>query len=385
MSEWVSFRHRAGQRRFKNSLIYDRLKVLSLLDIDVTNSATQLEEFCDRKFTGENLGVSDLPMKFKLKYGQPACGVKRAALNLTLKDALEAANISVHEGWKLKDIIEGEDSVTAVSESNEKIKGSFLIGCDGIKAVSRLIILKNHGVDQEEASYTGLTQTAGMSPKPSLLTSRQVMLNVYGPDAHFICYPISPTTISWAITQRNLNAAQETWKISSTSELNAYRKQLLDIFQDWCSPVPELIQQAERIIKYGLYDRPQLEPNQWYSKHGRSVLTGDAAHPTSPHLGQGANQALEDCYHLSQLLPNISIDDEIKISTSDLQIIFETFARKRQPRTAALVKGARIQGDIRVCDRSEEYCKKRDDLIRNRWMNIAAVEANFDELYKEPF
>jgi salicylate hydroxylase len=71
------------------------------------------------------------------------------------------------------------------------------------------------------------------------------------------------------------------------------RDSLLEDFKDWSSPALELIGGAERIIKYGLYDRPHLEPKLWYSpKPGRCVLIGDAAHPTSPHLGQGANQAL---------------------------------------------------------------------------------------------
>ncbi|XP_037040981.1 aurachin C monooxygenase/isomerase-like [Bradysia coprophila] len=361
------------------------LKVLSLLEIGrcITESATHLEVLCESNFGGDVLGVSDLPSKYPQKYGQPAFGVKRTTLNLALKDALKADNIKVHEGWKLKDIMENEDSVTAVSETGEKVVGSFLIGCDGIKAISRLVILKKHGAEEEEASYTGLTQTAGMSPTPLSVNSPRTMLNIYGPGAHFICYPVSPTTTSWAITQRNRNASHETWKLFSPSELNANRSQLLDTFKDWCSPVPELIGQADRIIKYGLYDRPQLESYQWYSIGGRCVLVGDAAHPTSPHLGQGANQALEDCYHLSRVLPDVADGD--RMSTDVLRKAFETFARSRQPRTAALVKGARAQGELRVCDGDVDACTERDSVIRNRWKNVVAVEANFDSLYKEPF
>lgn len=367
--------------------MFYRLKVLSLLDIGnfLSESAAPLEVFRDKNFSGDELAVSDLPSTFERKYGQPAYGLKRTGLNLALKEALKAENISVHEGWKLKDIVEDESSVTAVSETGKTVVGSFLIGCDGIKAVSRSIVLQSHGVEEEDASYTGLTQTAGTSPTPLSLKSPHTMLNLYGPGAHFISYPISPATTSWAITQRNLNAANETWKLFSPSELNANRSQLLDTFKDWCSPVPELIGQAERIVKFGLYDRPQLESHQWYSKNGRCVLIGDAAHPTSPHLGQGANQALEDCYHLSQQLPDITVDQNTSMSRDVLRNVFANFAKNRQPRTAALVKGARAQGELRVCDGGVDACAERDNVIRKRWKNVDVIDATFDDLYKQPF
>jgi salicylate hydroxylase len=132
-----------------------------------------------------------------------------------------------------------------------------------------------------------------MSPTPQLLQENPGLLNLYGPGAHLICYPVSSTTTSWAITVRDLTEAQETWKICSSAEMIAEREALLEEFKDWNSPTLELIQGSERIIKYGLYDRPHLKAKIWYSpKPGRCLLVGDAAHPTSPDLGQGANQAL---------------------------------------------------------------------------------------------
>jgi len=222
-----------------------------------------------------------------------------------------------------------------------------------------------------------------MSPTPPFLQARPGLLNVYGLGAHFIVYPVSPTLSSWAITLRDLTEAQETWRLYSPAELVAHRDELCKKFETWSSPVPELIAQAERMTKYGLYDRPELEPTQWYS--GRCLLIGDAAHPTSPHLGQGANQALEDCYHLSTLLPTYDAQASGKLSQEELTLIFHTFASKRQPRTAELVKGARIQGDRRVVDGGPAACEERDEILKKTWEDTAAAEAKYDFLLREPF
>ncbi|KFY80935.1 hypothetical protein V499_00268 [Pseudogymnoascus sp. VKM F-103] len=364
------------------------LKILALVGLAdvVTQQVPHLGELRDQTYTGKTIGVSYIPAKWQSKYSQPACGIKRTTLNLTLKNALIDADIEVHEGWKLKTILEKEDSVVAISEDGKRMEGSILIGCDGIKAMSRALLLKEHQIQPEEATYTGLMQTAGMSPTPLSLQKRPGLLNLYGPRAHLICYPVTATTTSWAITKRDLTEAQETWKICSPAEMILERDSLLEDFKDWSSPALELIRGAERIIKYGLYDRPHLEPKLWYSpKPGRCVLIGDAAHPTSPHLGQGANQALEDCYHLSQMLPTFDHESDADISVEDLQRVFNQFSTLRQPRTAALVKGARAQGSMRVISGGIAACEERDKVLSKGWEDEAAVEVKYDSLFKETF
>ena len=54
-------------------------------------------------------------------------------------------------------------------------------------------------------------------------------------------------------------------------------------------------------MRNDVYDRPPL--NRW--GRGLATLLGDAAHPTTPNMGQGANQALEDTVVLAQCFKNV--------------------------------------------------------------------------------
>jgi salicylate hydroxylase len=117
-----------------------------------------LNEFRDQTSTGTTLGVSHIPSICIQRYGQPIAGIRRSTLNLALKAALVENNIPVHEGWKLEDIKEKEDGVVALFEGGRRIEGMFLIGCDGIKAASRDLLLQKKGLTEGAASYTGLTQ-----------------------------------------------------------------------------------------------------------------------------------------------------------------------------------------------------------------------------------
>lgn len=357
------------------------LKVLSLLSLGGIITHPVLS-FCDQNSTGEILGVSDLPAGFQIRYGAPVCGVKRATLNLALKAALHEAGIPLYEGWQLESLNENTNGVVATAVDGRTESANFLVGCDGIKSAVRSVILAQHRVDENRPTFTGLTQAGGISPTPPAWREVPMKLNVYGDGVHLIAYPISATQTSWAITRREHDEVPETWQDLSDEGLEKVRAEMLHLIEGWGDDIGELVGRVGNIIKFGLYDRPGLESKFWHSTGGTCVLVGDAAHPTSPHLGQGANQALEDCYHLCRLLPDVH--KGVEVERTVLKGVFESFASIRQPRTAALVVGARKQGEERVVCGVVQG-RERDQRVRVALGDTRAVKEGLDGLLKEPF
>ena len=83
------------------------------------------------------------------------------------------------------------------------------------------------------------------------------------------------------------------------------RRELMARFGSWHQPVAAIIEATppDRILRTDICDREPIE--RWHA--GRVVLIGDAAHPMTPNLGQGAGQAIEDAVVLDACLAAASI------------------------------------------------------------------------------
>ncbi|KAJ6632204.1 FAD/NAD(P)-binding domain-containing protein [Mycena sp. CBHHK59/15] len=322
------------------------------------------------------LGQSNFPADLRSEFGYGLVGVRRPNFLTLLTDTAIAHGIDVHFERQVVDVEQIDDSVRVRLNTGETDTASFVIGCDGLHSNVRQALF-----GKENATFTGLTQTGGISPNPAAFGDmKPSMFNFYGDGLHVIAYPISETRLSWALTRREPEA-KETWHPLDEAARDEVRNGPLsqiphqeNVFPQKHFPdafgAGDLVRNAEKITKYGLYDRPELK--SWHK--GRVVLIGDAAHPTSPHLGQGANQAFEDVYHLIRLLmkhyPKPS--DPNGPSTAVLETIFTELEALRIERTAALVQGARKMGERRVVN-GEELALARNDAVAAEWLDGEAI------------
>lgn len=309
------------------------------------------------------LGENDVPADVRDAFGYPMRGVRRTELLQHLVDTAEIQGIPIHCDHRLIDIEQSDGGVKAIFANGFTDTGSFLVGCDGLHSVTRTVLFGEGPI-----TFLGLTQTGGISPTPDDMVDHPRVINWCGNGAHMMAYPISKTHTSWAITLRE-GEARESWRAVDQHEVDKIKRTPI---ARWGFGASKLIETAEKVVKFGLYDRPGLR--SWHK--GRIVLLGDAAHPTPPHLGQGANQSFEDIYHLTRLLdahPGAAED------SATLEMVFTEYERARIPRSSMLIDNARNHGDNRVVE-GVEACLTRNQEVR-AFMSNVEVMAMYSELY----
>jgi salicylate hydroxylase len=167
-----------------------------------------------------------------------------------------------------------------------------------------------------------------------------------GDGKHFIVYPVrSGRLLNYVGFVPREDAKAESW--SAVGD----RDELASSFVGWDAPVVKLLKAVETCFWWGLYDRSPLET--W--TNGRLALLGDAAHAMLPHLGQGANQAIEDGVALSVLLEGQG--------AADVPDILRQYERLRRVRTDVVQAEARKNG-LRY-DSKYENLEQRDHEIAN--------------------
>jgi len=105
-------------------------------------------------------------------------------------------------------------------------------------------------------------------------------------------------------------------------------------FAGFGRPIRDYLASLERDEQIHCAPIEWLEADRWY--RGRIVLIGDAAHASSPMMGQGGSMAMEDALVLAQLLHSID----------DAQRALEMFVARRRPRVNLVQMHSRAVGNM---------------------------------------
>jgi salicylate hydroxylase len=214
----------------------------------------------------------------------------RADLQRILAAAYLRAGGVMTLGHRLVDLDRREPVVTAVFSNGSTSAGDIVIGADGLRSQVRALLW-----GAWPARFTQQTAYRFLVPietaRPFLQFGRSAVFQ--GPGRVFNRYTIRQGSL--------LNCVgivkTEQWQDDGWS-IPADRDEVLAGYKGWHPDVTGLIERGERMIKWGLFDRPALP--RW--SQGRVTLLGDAAHPMLPFLGLGAAMAIEDAMILARAL-----------------------------------------------------------------------------------
>jgi 2-polyprenyl-6-methoxyphenol hydroxylase-like FAD-dependent oxidoreductase len=214
-------------------------------------------------------------------------GLARPALHKVLSEAAAESGAAIRTGLTFSAIEQDQDRVHVAFTDGSSASYDVVVGADGIYSAMRKALFGEH----HKPAYTGQGVWRYNVPRPPELSSSFVAMGLEKGKCGFI--PLNQDTgYVWLVQEEpgNPRYAQEDLArlfrerlAPCTGVLAQFREHITDPAQVVYRPLEAL-----------------LLPAPWY--RGRVLLIGDAAHATTPHMGQGSAQAVEDAVVLAELL-----------------------------------------------------------------------------------
>lgn len=227
-------------------------------------------------------------------------------------------------------IRDNADSATLLLEDGREVTGDILIGADGLNSATRgFIDVATGREDTRKPRYAGFIAWRGIADmvvdkKPPGYAAIGIGLGI-----QLGYYPMTKGRTYWFVTKNCLPDGDH--------EPDAAKQELLNIVSDWVYPFHEIVTATpiETILRNDICD---FAPESVWGV-GRITLLGDAAHATTPNLGQGACMAVEDAVELASRLKTVNSD-------SDIPQVLRGYELERARRTRSVVKTSRIVGEL---------------------------------------
>ncbi|WP_407304732.1 FAD-dependent urate hydroxylase HpxO [Acinetobacter sp.] len=277
--------------------------------------------------------------------GQRPYPVSRAELQNMLMDEFGRQKIQL--GKKMVSIADNGQYVEIGFQDGSSARAELLIGADGTHSMTRQYVLG----EQVERRYAGYVNWNGLVEISEDLAPAKQWTTFVGEGKRASLMPVAD--------QRFYFFFDVPLPVGLENNRSEYKTLLKQYFSGWCPQVQHLIDSIDE-QKTNRVEIHDIEPFTQFYK-GRVVILGDAAHSTTPDIGQGGCQAMEDSIYLSRAL---------QINTLGLEDALKRYQNKRNERANELVLRARKRCDVTHMKDEQITQAWYDDLRKEQGLHI---------------
>lgn len=249
------------------------------------------------------------------RYQKKNFTIHRADLQEYLKTKIPQERIILGKrSKKLRPITNGSE---VLFDDGTSVRCRYVIVAEGIKSAIRQQLLPG-----SVPRYAGYTCWRATIPQGNIALPRGS--ETWGAAGRFGMTPLTKDRIYWYAC---VNAALEDPRMSQYTVHD-----LQERFRHYHAPIPAILNATSdsQLIWNDIID---IRPINHFA-FGNIVLIGDAAHATTPNMGQGACQALEDVVVLKEELSSVNAVEQA----------FVAFEKRRLERTRYIIETSRRIG-----------------------------------------
>lgn len=262
------------------------LETLSLLGLGecIDRDACLVTNSAILQPSGEPL---DVDVMKELSGTRRSVAIHRADIHRSL-EAILGNRVTLHLGSRVASISTKQEGASLAFASGNAQRFDLVVGADGVNSAVRSSLFPSVELQLGQGIAVRTVIPLGVDPQ-DVPGFRAWM----GEDKLVITYPVRAGKELNIVSYQPLEPrCAEAWTGSYPVEA------LQTLYRDWDPELRKLLEQVHSCFFWQLAD---MAPLSQFSR-GATTLIGDAAHSMLPYLGQGANQALEDCRVLSEAL-----------------------------------------------------------------------------------
>ena len=270
--------------------------------------------------TGAETSRLEMAQAAEQRYGAPQLTIHRADLLNALRAQLPSDVIRL--GCRVASVEANDDHVKIGFELDGEETFDVLVGADGIHSPTRAALF-----GPEYPQFTGLVSYRGVVDSAKLtVPNMDAFTKWWGPtpDLQIVTFPLNRgrETFVFATTPQD-DWREESWTMPGDVD------ELRQAYRAFHPEARALLDACTEVMKSALYVRDPLP--RW--SRGHATLLGDACHPMTPFMAQGAGMAIEDAVVLGRALGGVS--------RSAVPEALARYENSRKERTARVQIGSR--------------------------------------------